>query len=191
MNHLYIPTWHLHHWQAYHLIIGWPKPLPIWKLQIRLIDLPVQVYSKWPKMRYFLRHIPILIINLLYLSILLRPVVFDHVIQSPPLKSNRVGHSWLFSLIYSIEHFKSIFAYKLVIPINKKTNLIMLAVFSSSKVQVRNSCHLHIIPYQFHLLPSSLILLDKSLQMPTSLIRRGIINNNNMIILVILVQYTL
>ena len=142
-------------------------------------------------MGYFLTYVSVVIVYFLLSGVLLWPVIYDEVIDCPPLECYWICHCWFFLLINCVKYLKCVNAYQLVISINKKSYLILSTILCSSFMKIGNSCSLNRIPYNLDLTLANLILPNKFIKIETGLIRRCIINDNNMIIIIILIEYTL
>ena len=138
-----------------------------------------------------LPHVSVVIVLLLLKSVLLWPVVLDKIVHSPPLKSHRICHGRFLLLIDRIKHLESMYPNQLVIAINIEPNLVLPAILHGSLMQIRNRSSLHLIPNQGNPLTTHIVPLHVSLNIVASLVRRCIINNHNMIIIIILVKNTL
>ena len=139
----------------------------------------------------FLANISIHTIFLLNFSVLLRPIVLNKIILDPPLKSNGISNCRTFILINCIKYFKSHLSNQLIIPIDIKTDLIRSAKLNSRSMQIRHSCELFFVDNQLYLLLTDIVSSQIASYVQACLVRRVIINDDDMEIAVVLFEYAM
>lgn len=150
---------HLEHRQADHLIVGRCEPLAIIILEIVFLDFEVKVNPERTQMRDLLGYVSVEVILFLLQGVLLRPVILDEGVTDPVLKGDGVGNSWVFGLIDCIEYLKGVCPYEFIVAIHEKTDLISLAVLSSSSMDVGHCSQLLLVSNHQNLALLDLVLL--------------------------------
>ena len=139
----------------------------------------------------FLANISIHTIFLLNFSVLLRPIVLNKIILDPPLKSNGISNCRTFILINCIKYFKSHLSNQLIISIDIETDLIRSAKLNSRSMQIRYSCELFFVDNQLYLLLTDIVSSQIASYVQACLVRRVIINDDDMEIAVVLFEYAM
>lgn len=142
-------------------------------------------------MRYSLRYITIHILLLFFICIRHWPSIFNEIVHNPIFQRDWVCNGRILFLINSVKYFKAFSADQLIITINKESNLIRLAIFGNSHINIWYSGHLLLIYNNSHLILANIQLFQISFNHKSCVIIRCIINDYNMIIWIVLIEYTL
>lgn len=136
----------------------------------------------------FLGNVPVSIVFLVFQSVLLRPIVFDQLIPCPVLECYGVGHGWLFRLVDRIEYFEGFDPHEFVVSVDEKPNLVWFAVLGDCHVDVGHCGDLFLVSDEGDLGFGDVIFVEEPLNVEACEIWRGVVDNDDMVIGVVLVE---